>query len=771
MPRTVSYRTTLLLPLFALGACGGGGGPSPTPAPPVAPTPSPTPAPAPTPTPSPTPTPPSSFDTAEYRRSSGVALANALPAYAGGATGLGVLAGVIDSGVATGNAEFAGRISAASADVAASRGLEDEDGHGTAVASVLLGARNGQGTHGVAFDATLLVLRADSPGSCATPGADGESGCTFPDRAIARGLDLAVAQKARVVNISLGGGGPDSTLRAAVDRATAAGVVIVISAGNDSAADPDVLARIASDPVARGMVIVVGATDSGGTIAGFSNRAGVDADHYIAALGVGVRAIDNSGAAYLWDGTSLAAPHVAGAVALLAQAFPNLTGAQLVELLLQSATDAGAPGTDPIYGRGLLNIGNAFAPQGGMRLAGSLAPVSLTAVSTLSPAMGDAATTASGAMEAVVLDGYARAYAADIGGAIRSAPPSMGFGAALAGRQRSMAATSGGGTVIALSVLPGRDGAEVAPLRLSGQQADRARATAGWAAGRLGRSLDVAVGIAQSGGALAARLAGRSEPAFLVASATRDQAGFQRAAGGAFALRRSLGATTLWMTAEQGDALVWRERAVAPGRGQYQAYPFATVTLGADRAFGPLGVTAALAHMVESRTVLGASFGPAFGNGQGRSWFADLTLRYALGGGWTIAAATRQGWTRVGAGGAAPGATLIRTDAYAVDVSGPGLFAPGDRFALRVAQPLRVRSGGFALSLPVGYSYASGVTAFAPARLNLAPKGREITTEASYGLPLLGGRVDANLFWRQDPGNIAAMPDDRGGALRFSTAF
>ncbi|WP_414901287.1 S8 family peptidase [Sphingomonas flavalba] len=768
MPRTVSYRTVLLLPLLALGACGGGGGgPSPTPAPPVAPTPSP----APTPAPTPSPTAPGSFETFEYRQSTGLVAANVLPAYEAGATGQGVVAGVIDSGVDTGSAEFAGRISSASADLAGSRPMADEDGHGTAVASVLLGARNGQRTHGVAFEATLLALKADKPGSCATPGADGESGCTFPDLAIARGLDLAVAQKARVVNISLGGGGADSTLRAAFDRATAAGVVIVISAGNDAAADPDVLARIASDPVARDHIIVVGATDSAGRIADFSNRAGADAAHYIAALGVDVRAIDNTGTLYSWEGTSLAAPHVAGAIALLAQAFPNLTGAQLVELLLQSATDAGAPGTDPVYGRGVLNIGKAFEPQGTMRLAGSLAPVSLTAVSTLSPAMGDAADTRSMALEAVVLDGYARAYAADVGGVVRTAPPSRGFGAALAGHQRSLAATSNGGAVIAVSILPGRGGAGVEPLRLSGREADRARATAGWVAGRLGRSLDVAVGVAQGGGALAARLAGRNEPAFLVAASAADQAGFLRSAGGAFAMRRSLGATTLWMTAEQGDALVWRERAVAPGRGQYQAYPFATVTFGADRAFGRLGVTAALAHMVENRTVLGASFGPAFGSGQGRSWFTDLTLRYALGDGWALAAATRQGWTRVGAGGAAPGATLIRTDAYAFDISGSDLFAPDDRFALRVSQPLRVRSGGFALNLPVGYSYASGVTAFAPARLNLAPAGREVTTEASYGFPLLGGRVDANLFWRQDPGNIAAMPDDRGGALRFAIGF
>jgi subtilisin family serine protease len=72
-----------------------------------------------------------------------------------------VIAGVIDSGIDVDGPEFAGRISNQSADFAGTRGLQDEDGHGTAVSAVLLGAKNDVGTHGVAFNATLLVLRTD----------------------------------------------------------------------------------------------------------------------------------------------------------------------------------------------------------------------------------------------------------------------------------------------------------------------------------------------------------------------------------------------------------------------------------------------------------------------------------------------------------------------------------------------------------------------------------------------------------------------------------
>src|SRR3990167_9236021 len=188
------------LPLLAgiaalsLTACGGGGGagPSPTPPPPTAPAPTPTPTPVPAPTPTPPPT--GNFNTAETRRSDGANFHGAITAYKAGATGQGILAGVIDDGIDADSPEFAGRISTQSADLAGSRGINGEGTHGTNVAQILLGGKNDVGTFGIAFNANLLVLRADRPGSCATedPSND-ESGCRFPETAIAAGLDRAVS--------------------------------------------------------------------------------------------------------------------------------------------------------------------------------------------------------------------------------------------------------------------------------------------------------------------------------------------------------------------------------------------------------------------------------------------------------------------------------------------------------------------------------------------------------------------------------------------------
>ncbi|MEY2884457.1 MAG: hypothetical protein RL490_2181, partial [Pseudomonadota bacterium] len=356
-----------------LAACGGGGGVVSTPAP----NPAPTPTPSPTPTPTPTPNPAINYDTAEYRRSNGAVAAQALAAYQAGATGAGVLVAVIDSGVASGNAEFAGRISPLSRDLAGNRGIGDEDGHGTEVSAILLAARDDINIHGVAFDATLLALRADRPGTCAET-----TGCSFDSNAIAAGFDVAAAARARVVNVSLGGGSAPFSVRSAAARASASGAVIVLSAGNDGndEADPFATAIRAATP---GTVIVAGAIDATRAIASFSNKAGTAADYYLTALGNRVRSIDENGVSFLYSGTSEAAPIISGAAVLLAQAYPNLTPTQIVDILLRTADDLGATGTDPIFGRGALNIARAFAPIGTLSVEKVADPFAITTAAVL----------------------------------------------------------------------------------------------------------------------------------------------------------------------------------------------------------------------------------------------------------------------------------------------------------------------------------------------------------------------------------------------------
>ena len=114
-------------------------------------------------------------------------------------------------------------------------------------------------------------------------------------------------------------------------------MLLVLSAGNDGRDNPENFAQIANDANARGLVIVAGSIGTTDVISSFSNRAGNTAAHFLAAVGEEIRAPGPDNEVFFWTGTSFAAPQISGAVALLAQAFPNLTGAQLAELILSTA--------------------------------------------------------------------------------------------------------------------------------------------------------------------------------------------------------------------------------------------------------------------------------------------------------------------------------------------------------------------------------------------------------------------------------------------------
>jgi hypothetical protein len=667
--------------------------------------------------------------------------------------------GVVDTGVNPSLADFAGKIDPASRDVAANRGIVDNEGHGTAVSAVALAARNGSGVEGVAFDAILVSLNTANPNDCS-----GDDGCTHGSVDIAHAIDLAREAGVRVINISLGGSDPSSAVNQAVARAAAAGIVIVMSAGNEGdkpeGANPEGFALSAS---AAGNVIIAGAVDGSHNITAFSNRAGSGQAVYLGALGSRVTAPDQTGALFLWSGTSFSAPVISGAAALLASAFPNLTGKQIIDLLLGSADDAGAPGIDPIYGRGVLNIGRAFAPQGTLSLPGSQIPVASTA-GTGSPATGDATPKLVGM---VILDGYSRAYVMDMADALAEAAREQPLAAAL---QPGLHTATAGARNVAVSITMARNpfGAPqvgFAELGLTRDQASRARFVSGLAVSRLGRRTAVALGLSETARTLQQRLTAQSQHAFLVARDPLGRMGFQSDSAGSLGLRQQVRGVGVTLTAERGR--VWQG---ALGRALVQpGYSIAALAL--DRRFGPATVTLGASRLSEQDTLLGARFTAMLGAAGGTSWFADASASLDLGRGWDLAANYRRGWTAASGGvGLATGGRLS-TDAWNLDVAKRGAFRAGDRLALRVMQPLRVRSGGIDLRVPVSYDYATLTAGYESRLFNLAPTGREIDLEAAYAVPLLGGELAANAFARRQPGNVAAIDRDLGAAIRFTLGF
>ncbi|HXC75338.1 MAG TPA: S8 family serine peptidase, partial [Sphingomicrobium sp.] len=457
--------------------------------------------------------------------------------------------------------------------------------------------------------------------------------------------------------------------------------------------------------------------------------------------------------------TSFSAPTITGAVALLAQAFPNLSGSQIVNILFQSADDLGAAGTDSIYGRGRLNIAKAFQPIGQTSLASSKTPVSTTSNGDLPTVAGDA-NTGSG-LGAIILDGYDRAFVLNLAKTLRQADVDHPLHRALQGDVR-VAGAAAGPISVAMTVSERHDlkqGFAMNPLGIGPEDARKARLIAGSAVARLDRNTAVAFGFAEGAKAMERRLNGAEAGAFLIAKDVAGDPGFAAKRNGSVAFRHQFGGTGVTFSGETGE--VWQEtRTSATGS------PYRYTSVAVDRTFGSNRLSAGISRLEEKQTLLGGRMSGVLGGGGANTTFLDLEARRDFGGGWSAGLNARRGWTDFAAG-------KFETGAYGLDIAKAGVLSGNDKLGLRLAQPLRVEHGGFAMTLPTAYDYATGTATSSLSRFSLAPSGRELDGELSYGASLLDGNgwLGGNLFYRRDPGHIADSKDDVGAAIRFTLGF
>ncbi len=260
-------------------------------------------------------------------------------------TGAGITVAVIDTGIDTDHPEFAGRISEYSYNASADKIvkdygndwslIEDEQGHGTSVAGVIAAAWNDDGIAGIAPDVTLLIIKVDCDGS----------GTFLRSSDLVFGLYYAIEQNAKVINMSFGS--TADYYSAATKLAVDSDLICVAAAGNESR---PTLTYPAADP----NVIGVGALDSDSwALAEYSNY-GENVD-VVAPGTVYTSAI--GGEYTVSNGTSMASPIVAGAIALyLAQSNPYQTFEDITTLLYASAYDLGDLGCDYYHGYGAIDL-------------------------------------------------------------------------------------------------------------------------------------------------------------------------------------------------------------------------------------------------------------------------------------------------------------------------------------------------------------------------------------------------------------------------------
>ena len=377
------------------------------------------------------------FETPEYERQEGLRLIEASSMYARGGTGRGVVVGVLDSGASPDHPDLRGQYAEVLTyphDLFSHDGI-DSDGHGTHVSGIIAARKDGVEMHGVAYDARIAM-----GGFIAALGGPVED--EYRDGAVAHLVGRMREGGVRILNNSWGTFGEfaddisittwtreealgvyDAAIPAWRRYVQAGGVVIFTTSNIGEWTAPTLEAGLPLlfPELEKGWLAVT-SVNLDGLTPFYSAGCGPAADWCIAAPGGGEEADPTSSRLGIYStvlggryerlsGTSMAAPHVAGALAGLKSLFPNLSYRQLRDRILETA-NRDPPWQDPaVTGRGLLDLEAASRPVGGLSFAlgaldeGAVAPTAGARVA-LPPA---AISKYLAGRDVLVLDNYQRA--------------------------------------------------------------------------------------------------------------------------------------------------------------------------------------------------------------------------------------------------------------------------------------------------------------------------------------------------------------------------
>lgn len=373
------------------------------------------------------------WETGEYYKSRTLDPIKASTAYSRGYTGKGSLIAVLDSGIDTTNPDFQNGKILFVKDFSNSGSIVDTIGHGTHVAGIAAGARNGLGTEGVAFDANLIIGKVTSSGVVTV-------------NALVPAIQWAAGNRADVINLSINFTLTDTALKtqlvspgvyktAYTNTANLPGglnaqqwaaaltgeTILVVAAGNDGTAWAGGISQLAAVTDSKGNLVLGGRMIVAGNwneqtnkTVGPSNNGAAQlcmtmvgtvcqdkykvSDFYLLAPGTGITStvptsINKTGLATM-TGTSMAAPAISGGAAILHQMWPQMTGANVVRLLLVTA-NKNLPGYSvATMGQGMMDLDRATRPVGalGIPTTGRLSGATVASVGPIIVTSGSAGT-------------------------------------------------------------------------------------------------------------------------------------------------------------------------------------------------------------------------------------------------------------------------------------------------------------------------------------------------------------------------------------------
>ena len=758
------------------------------------------------------------FITDEYKAQYSLTTMDAASAYQRGFIGSGIQVAVLDTGLDVSHSEFTGRVTPGNGfdfvtNAAGQPAAVNLNSHGTEVAGVIAANRNFVGMHGVAYDASIVPLRVfDSAGGAIAN--------------FTNAINYARTNtQARILN---GSYGPDDAWHTnfeplgyqgiivspeiaeadAYKAYVAAGGILVFPSGNANLIAPN----LANNPTGPGFLpfikpansaivgavngayrdengnvlatadysalqpqtIVVAGVDKNNLISTFSNRCGVAKDWCMVAPDENIFTTTTGGGYATVSGTSFAAPQVSGAIAILKQEFPNLTAAQIVSRLLNTATDLGAAGVDVIYGHGLLNLAAASNPVGvtgistkGL-LGGNYASVTDSKLSYGS-AFGSSVASAFNGVSVLVLDSYDAAFTASLSNQISA--PSSAFNSRRAVAQfdrpeNRQELTFGDDTRVGFITESNQDNTHF----LGDKPRDSDDTTSKFTSFSLTQSIS-----ATDEGSVHYK----DSQALALGFSEGDRARMDRA------INKDALTNPFASFASEGFASVYKTKALGGTvkiAGFYgnnekdsEANNFGTqaelgynLDKGAD-AFMSFGT------LFEENRVLGSKGTGALAFGNGTSTvYMGLGGKLALADNFSIRANGYAGMTNPSLNGEnslIKNSSEIITSSFNAVVEKAGSFVKGDTLGLGVSQPLRVESGSMQFDIPVQLdsTYTSLVTrSFSQ---DLSAQGREIDMEVNYAIPVGSDEsIATGALYRMDAGHVSGK-NDLMGVMRWSKKF